>query len=148
MAAWAGVICGEPREDYGLDLFLRGVYLEGGQYLDSCCQIDLQVKSTTRAEVSDTEIRYDLEVRTYDLLRRLTPVPSLLILYLLPSGSDWLEQSEMGLLLCGCAYWRSLRGAPATTNEATIRIAVPRANVFSAAAIVQMMDRLRQGLLL
>jgi len=146
VAAQAGVICGEPRDDYGLDLFLRGVDSGGHQYRDSGFQIDLQLKSTTRAEVRETDIRYDLEVRAYELLRRLTVIPSYLVLFVLPPEADWLEQTEKGLLILGCAYWLSLRGEPTTTNEEKIRVFVPRANVFSSDAIQQMMDRLRQGL--
>jgi hypothetical protein len=147
VAARAGVLCDEPRQDYGLGLFIRTVDTRDRRYFDSGYQIDLQLKSTTRAQVRDEVVVHDLEVRAYDLLRRSTPIPALLVLLVLPDEpARWLEQTEEQLLLRCCAYWLSLRGAPDTPNEATIRVSVPRANVFSVQAIHQMIDRLRKGL--
>jgi hypothetical protein len=146
LAARAGVLCGEPREDYGFDLFIRGVDSNAHGYWDSGHQIDLQLKSTIRAAVRGTEIAYDLDVRAYELLRRPTPISSLLLVLALPEDSvNWLEQTEAELLMRGCAYWRCLRGEPSTSNESKIRVTLPRENIFSVLAIKQMMERLREG---
>jgi hypothetical protein len=146
IAGRAGVLCAEPRQDYGLDLFLRGVVSGEHRHLDSGFQIDLQLKSTTRAEVRETQVAYDLEIRAYEMLRRATPIPSLLVLLVLPEDEiAWLTQTEEQLSLRTCAYWLSLRDAPSTTNEATIRVLLPRLNVFSVKAVQLLMDRLRKG---
>ncbi len=58
---------------------------------------------------------------------------------------DWIIQDEDGLTLRKCAYWMSLRGMPATPNVSTVRLAMPRANVFSAAALRELMDKVRAG---
>src|SRR5579862_3063647 len=95
IAAQAGVICGEPESDYGVDLCLRGVRVRGRRHLDRGGQIDLQLKSTTRAIEDDTEIRYDLDVKAYDDLREdMDNCPRYLVLLVLPDEeSRWLEQS-------------------------------------------------------
>lgn len=51
VAAEAGVSCGDVVMDYGIDMFLRGIEEVDGEYRDTGPQIDLQLKSTTRAEV-------------------------------------------------------------------------------------------------
>src|SRR5262249_54526245 len=118
------------------------------QYWDTGPQIDIQLKSTTRAEVRDSTMIYDLEVRTYNLLREdIVPgSPRILVVLVLPDDEmQWLSQSVEELILRRCAYWKSLRGAGPTTAQTTIRIAIPRANVFSVEAIQALMNRLKQG---
>ena len=111
IAARAGVICDDVLQDYGVDLFIREFAPVGKRYLDVGRQIDLQLKSTTRAALNDKSVLYDLDVPAYNLLRQLSPVPRLLILVVLPEDPLlYLEQSEEQLLLRGCAYWLSLRG--------------------------------------
>jgi hypothetical protein len=141
VAARAGVICGGTDNDFGFDMILRAVVVHGGQFWDSGPQIDLQLKSTTRADVRDAEVFYDLEVRAYDLLRQETGDRlRLLVVLVLPEDEAlWLSQSVEELVLRRCAYWKSLRGAAPTTNQATVRIAIPRANVFSAEALERLL---------
>jgi len=148
VAARAGVTCHDTVQDFGVDMLLRDVRESEIGFSDSGPQLDIQLKSTTRAEVRDTEVAYDLEVRAYNLLRQ--PVLSggvrLLVLLLLPDDeSQWLTLSEDELFLRRCAYWISLRGATATTATTTIRITIPRTNVFSPEAVRRLMDLIEQG---
>lgn len=139
VAARAGVLCGKPESDFGLDLFIRGVEQEGRQYTDTGPQVDIQLKSTTRAAVLEEEIVYDLEVRAYNLLRRPSASPRILVLLVLPEDERlWMRQSEDELILRHCAYWLSLADTAPTTNEATVRIRIPRSNVFSVDAVRSM----------
>jgi hypothetical protein len=147
VAAMAGVICSRPSEDFGLDLGLQEVVSRDRRYAFSGVQIDVQLKSTTRAEAKTTEIVYDLEVPVYDLLREVVSIPPILVLLVLPADEAlWLEQSEEQLIVRHCSYWLSLRGADATTNQSTVRVHIPRSNVLSPQAIKDMMSRLNQRL--
>jgi hypothetical protein len=140
VAARAGVICGTTENDLGLDLLLRAVVIHDQQYWDAGPQIDLQLKSTTRAEVRDGEVIYDLDVRAYDVMRQEANRPRLLVVLLLPEDESlWVSQSVDELILRRCAYWISLRGAAPTSNQATVRIAIPQGNVFSADALQRLM---------
>jgi hypothetical protein len=142
LAARAGVLCGKPEDDFGLDLFLRGVERDGPYYLDSGPQVDIQLKSTTRAEVRGATILYDLDVRAYELLRRVDYTPRILVLLVLPAEEVlWLEQSAEQLILRRCAYWLSLREAAPTPNQATIRVSIPQDNIFSVQTIIDMTTR-------
>jgi hypothetical protein len=108
--------------------------------------LDLQIKSTTRSNVTDTEVVYDLEVKNYDDLRESGDnCPRILVLLVLPEDeAQWLSQSPEELVLRHCAYWLSLEGFPATASTSMVRIEIPRVNVFSVDALRQMMAGLRQ----
>jgi hypothetical protein len=146
VAAQAGLVCAEPEQDFGVDLCLRRVRLRGQRHSDASGQLDLQIKSTTRASVTDAEVLYDLEVKNYDDLREAGDnCPRFLVVLVLPEDEGrWLSQSSEELILRHCAYWLSLAGFPATTATRTVRIAIPRANVFSVEAVQRLMDALRQ----
>jgi hypothetical protein len=148
IAARAGVICVDSTQDFGIDMFLRAVTIRNGGYFDTGPQLDLQLKSTMRAEVRDGQVIHDLEVRAYNVLREpiVGLTPRILVLLVLPEDeSQWTTQTVDELVLRRCAYWLSLRGAEPTTAHTTIRITLPRTQVFSAEAIEALMSRLKQG---
>jgi hypothetical protein len=85
VAALAGVTCTDLVQDFGADMILRHVAQEEHKYLDDGPQVDLQLKSTTRADVQEAEVSYDLEVRAYHWLRqRQVYRPRILVLMVLP----------------------------------------------------------------
>ena len=147
VAARAGVICGGVENDLGFDLLLRSVESHDGQLWDTGAQIDVQLKSTTRAKFRATEVIHDLEVRAYNILRQPdVNRPRILVLLVLPEDEGkWLAQTEEALILRHCAYWLSLRGAEPTISRTTVRIAIPRGNLFTIEALQEMMDRVKEG---
>jgi len=146
VAARAGVGTTVPTPDYGIDLALRAIERIGERRRDAGVQLDLQLRSTTRALVFDTEVRYDIDVPTYESLRTAPPIPRILVLLVLPEAEErWLSQSPEELVIRRCAYWTSLRGAEAPTTTASVRITIPRSQVFSVEAIQTWMRRLAQG---
>ena len=108
-------------------------------------QLDLQIKSTTRASARDQGIIYDLEVKNYDDLGESGDnCPRYLVVLVLPEDeTQWLSQSIEELVLRHCAYGLSLEGYPATRSKTTVRITIPRANVFPVEAIRQHLVDLR-----
>ena len=72
--------------------------------------------------------------------------PRLLVLLVLPEDeADWLSQSPEQLILRRCAYWHSLVGSAPTTATSTVRITIPRENVFSVEAIRTLLANVREG---
>ena len=64
----------------------------------------------------------------------------LLVLFYLPEKPDeWLTQSEQELLLKRCAYWVSLREAPASVNDKYQTVYVPQKNVLGVESLRQIM---------
>lgn len=146
VAAMAGVGTTVPTPDYGIDLALRAIERIGERRLDVGVQLDLQLRSTTRSHLFDTEVRYDIDVPTYESLRRTPPIPRVLVLLVLPEEEGhWLNQSPEELVIRRCAYWTSLRGAEPTAATSSVRIAIPLARVFSAQAVQALLSRLAEG---
>lgn len=146
VAALAGVGTSKPEPDYGIDLSLRNIEQRGSRRLDSRLLLDLQLRSTMRANISETIVSYDLDVKTYDFLREKSVIRSLLVVLVLPEDETlWLSQSPDELIVRHCAYWISLRGAEPVTATSSVRIAIPRVQVFSVQAVRAIMDRLQQG---
>jgi hypothetical protein len=146
VAARAGVATSVPFPDYGVDLSLRSIRQGGQRHQDARLQLDLQLRSTTRAGGTDAGVTYDLDVRTYDFLREPSPICCLLVLLVLPEDEGrWLSQTVEELVIRHAAFWASLRGAPPTDATSSVRVGIPRAQVFTAQAVQSLMDRLSQG---
>ena len=99
------------------------------------------------ASVGAISIKYRLEQRTYELLRDPeAPIPRILVLLVLPDDeAEWLDQSEEHLVLRRCAYWQSLTGWEPVTNRKTVRLTIPRNNVFSVESLRGIMNRVKLG---
>lgn len=110
-------------------------------------RLDIQVKCTSRNVIADEEIRYPLAVKNYEELRyELHLVPLILVVVVVPENIDeWLHQSSEELCLKYCAYWISLRGEPATQNQQTVTVYLPRQNVFTVDALMSLMQRIETG---
>jgi hypothetical protein len=147
IAACCGMGSSKPDPDYGIDLTLHDITPVGRRRTESGYKLDIQAKSTTLASVQETHIRYDLDVNNYDDLRLSTGgCPRILVVLLLPKDeSHWFTQTEDELVLRHCSYWVSLRGQEPSRNRKTVRIQVPRVNVFSADALRGIMNRLKEG---
>jgi hypothetical protein len=146
VAARAGLLCSKPEPDYGIDLALRTVEPAGEARKEAGVQLDLQLWATTRAVAFDSEVRYDLDVRTYEDLCRTPPIPRILIPLVQPADEEaWLSQSLEALLLRRCAYWLLLRGEAGTTASSSVRVAIPRSQVFSVEAAQTLLSRLAGG---
>ena len=64
----------------------------------------------------------------------------------LPSNIDeWLEVTAEQLVMKKCAWWCSLEGQKPTTNRATKRITIPDCQIFSPAALVDLMKKVKGG---
>ena len=129
----------EPKNDRGIDGTIRDPN-RLGRGID---RIDYQLKSTTRYEIRDANIIYDLRVENYNQLVIETDVPRVLILYLMPPDSDqWLSHSVDELCLRKCAYWVSLMGMPRSRNSSTQRVEAPLANIFNHVELPGMLHSL------
>lgn len=110
-------------------------------------RLELQLKSTSRDILSDSELRYPLKLKNYDDLRPDEfAIPRILVVVLLSENlADWLQQSEEELCLRYGGYWGSLRGMPETQNTATVTIPLPRTNQFTPQALQSIMQLIGEG---
>jgi hypothetical protein len=146
IAARCGLGCSFRDFDYGIDLSVHSIRRKGRRYAESGFNLDIQAKSTSTAIITATSVLHDLEVKNHDDLRDAgVGCPRILVLMVMPQDETaWTEQDEEGLLLKHCAYWMSLKGMESTTNTKTIRVMIPRVNIFSTDVLLQIMDKVRK----
>jgi hypothetical protein len=147
VAARCGLSWSTPSPDYGIDLTLNDIEISGDRRIESGYKLDLQVKSTTDPFSAGQPLHYDLSTDAYDTLRAVQPgCPRLLVVLLLPADEAlWITQTEDALILRHAAYWISLRGHPRTRNRRSIRIALPRAQIFSVEALQGLTSQIKAG---
>jgi hypothetical protein len=145
VAGRCGLSCSFRDFDYGIDLTLHDLRRRGTRRYESGFKLDIQAKSTTASNATTTHVPYDLAVPNYEDLRDPDAgTPRLLVVLLLPEEEDeWTAQTEDAMLLRRAAYWLSLEGQPPTTARKTVRVALPRANLFSVVALQAIMSRIR-----
>lgn len=90
---------------------------------------------------------YDLKVKNYEELRHLDfQVPRILVVVAVPEDvSRWVEQDDERMLLRHCGWWVSLRGRPASSNDHTVRVGIPRDQRFDVAGLRTLMNRIAEG---
>jgi hypothetical protein len=149
VASHAGVACreGHRHEDgNGIDATLTawGPFANGGNLTE--VDIKVQLKATTAVPADDgINFSYFLRgINRYNDLRTETVSAAriLVVLFLPKDAQDWLNHSVAELALRRCAYWQSLRGAPATTNGSGETIKLPKTQMFHRQALIDLASRL------
>jgi hypothetical protein len=137
VAARAGCEFGEVHVDRnGIDGTIRAIR-------GTPVKIDVQLKATAVPQFEGGHFPFDLDVPEYDLLRAtVIQAPQLLIVLALPQDAqEWLWGDEQSMALRRCAYWENLCGRPAVDNTSTIRVHIPRVQMFHADALRELMER-------
>jgi hypothetical protein len=149
VAASAGVDCGvgtRHEDNTGVDAKLTGWGpFPGGGYRE---EIDLKVQ--LKATIKDPSLvgdawPYSLAgISRYNDLRSLTvATPRILVVLFLPrEAENWVIQTDSALSLQRCAYWVSLRGAPASKNDTAQTVYLPRSQRFDRSGLLGLMTRL------
>lgn len=143
----AGLNCTLREFDYGIDGSFRDVKIVGNRRIESGFSIDFQAKASESCTVETDAVVYDLEAKSHrDLVDASVGCPRILIVLALPTDkTKWLEVGSDALMLRQSAWWLSLRGMPATTNEQKKRVRIPRPQVFDVEAVRAMVERVRTG---
>lgn len=146
VAAAAGMTYSTRSRDYGVDVTVHEVARRGGAYFETGWRLDVQAKSTAAARIGTADVAFDLKVKNYADLIVAAPQPRVLVVLALPPDpADWFSQDEDRLQLRKCAYWLSLSGRPAVANKARVRVRIPRLQMFTPAALLGIMARVKQG---
>lgn len=132
-------------DNAGVDLTVLRRSSEG---IMSSPRLDLQLK-TTAGPLTKDPFPFDLGLKNYNELRvraESLQVPRILVVVVVPQEvAAWVSATEDALLLRHCAYWKSLRGAAATENEAAVRVHISRADLFHVPQVQSIMDRIQNG---
>lgn len=119
----------------------------GGEGLIRSPRLELQLKSSSRLDISEDTIPFPLKIKNYDDLRASNClVPRILVVARLPSDvEDWLELSDDQLILRYCAYWMSLHGHDEVSNESNVTVYVPVEQKFHVESLSAIMDKISNG---
>ena len=106
-------------------------------------RLEVQLKCSARDLMRGEHLHFPLSLKNYDDLRdEHVLVPRILIIMTVPDETnDWLIQSDDSITVRHCGYWMSLYGLPATKNTDTVTVRVPREQVFTPAALGDIMRR-------
>lgn len=104
-------------------------------------RLEVQLKATSQDVLRSDHLTFTLPRKNYDDLRERSLIPRLLVVLLMPGDlEEWLQQSEAQMLLRRAAYWLSLRGMP-QVETTTVTVHLPRANLFTAVQLRELMER-------
>lgn len=107
--------------------------------------IKVQLKATVAKPAEDERgLSYFLKgVGRYDDLRKeVLQCPRILVVLFLPKEAErWLSLDHERLALRKCAYWVSLRGAPAVDTNTGVTVKLPKAQMFDPAALTDLAVR-------
>lgn len=145
VAARAGVGCevtGRHLDSAGVDAHLH--ICHDVQPLTELT-LHVQLKATKKPSAfADGKWSYWVQgVDRYNRLRATGVMPPriLVVLFLPEETNDWLTHSPEQLILRRCAYWVSLRGAPATSNETGATIYIPESQMFTPEGLLDLLQR-------
>ena len=142
VAAGCEILHGRPAtldlQKADVQLTLRG--LHNGTYNPT---VKVQVKtlgiSTLRMK-SELEYSYDLDLETYDVLRRTDhSTRRILAVIGVEVPGKRVRLHDEGTLLVGTGAWVSLEGAPASRNTSQQVVTLPVANKLDSAGLEQML---------
>lgn len=144
VAAAAGATIAVSR-DYGVDGTLKPIVrTDDGRYVETGFAADFQLKGTTTALIGEELVRYDLNVRNYDLIvtREERAVPYFLFVVCFPSDPrEWVVEHVDRLILNATAFWWTRRGER-STNTASVRVEIPLANRLTFGAVENILRQL------
>lgn len=149
VAAHAGVACkvaGRHDDNAGIDAEMTawGPFPNGGYRTEIDVKVQLKATVHQPAKVGNC-LSYSLDgIGRYDDLRTDTlSTPRILVVLFLPANkAEWLSHTEDVLSLRNCAYWVSLRGAPASRNETAQTVYLPCAQRFGPDELTALMTEL------
>lgn len=148
VASHAGASCkvaGRHEDNTGVDATLVAWGPFPGAYRTEV-DLKVQLKATVSVptEVSGT-LAYSLKgIPQYDDLRSeaISTPRILVVLFLPPTHEQWITHTDNALLLHKCAYWASLRGAPASTNKTSQTVYLPKSQRFDAQGLRRLFGRI------
>jgi uncharacterized protein DUF4365 len=152
IASRAGMACNEAgrhEDNSGVDARIVG--WPSGSAASYLTEVDFKIQlEATIATPAENETHLSYFVRgvdRYNDLRAetLSATRLLIVLFLPADSADWLYHTVEELALRRCAYWVSLRGAPATTNASGETVKIPKVQVFNAETLTELAERLSRG---
>ena len=134
-------------DNAGIDAKVTAWFPPNGDDLE---EVDLKIQlKATKVEPKEKNghYSYSLKKAHYDQLRKMRVVTQriLVVLFLPPNFDDWLSHSDQELLLRRSAYWVSLRGAAASTNDSSQTIYLPKSQPLKPQTLQELASKISRG---
>jgi hypothetical protein len=153
VGARAGVIVSlnSRGHDYGIDGSFHQVSILDGNRVESGWTLDFQLKATTRINMQEDFVQYQLDADTMNLLasriKKPRATPAILIILSLPTQSEeWLQLSEEALILKNCCYWTRISSF--TSNLYTVTHKIPRSQLFTPEKLRGLLEEISNEVLI
>jgi hypothetical protein len=143
IAAKAGVVIYEPKDDFGTDLaFAKVTRRQSGRRTDTkSIIVPFQLKASKDWAFRGDTVIYDLEAKNYNDMVDESSMEVLILMCLPATFDEWLYQDEECLRLHKCCYYWQPSDHIETPNENTIRIVIPRSQIFTSEALTRLLDQ-------
>jgi hypothetical protein len=104
--------------------------------------VKVQVRTThDLRDISEEALAYDLDVGTYNVLRRTDhSVRRVLVVIGLSEQAARVRLTDEGILLVGRAAWVSLEGHPPTSNTGTVVVKLPKQNAVDPRGLQRLLE--------
>jgi hypothetical protein len=152
VAARAGMSCevtGRHLDNAGVDAAISARDQFAADSIWTDITVHVQLKATVAVPADDgRRFSYFMkDVARYNRLRvgKAVPPKILVVLFLPQAAEHWLALTEEQLILKRCAYWVSLVGAAASTNDSGQTVYLPKVQVFSPECLRQLVTQLSRG---
>lgn len=134
------------RDENSIDVHLsKQTTTEGGNEFYAMFNVQLKATFSGYTE-TNTTIHYPLNVKNYNDLRRPASNSIILCLLILPNDCNgWISQTPEELCLKKCMYWLSLKDYPETQNTTSVTVEIPKINVVTVEALLNMIHDVANG---
>lgn len=137
-------------KDYGVDLEVRNIGIDGNKRIDLGSVLELQLKASVNWTLEELHVVYDLDADAYNRMifrNENSFIPCYLVLCCLPKDEeDWIDVGEEELKIRRCCYYCLLEG-PKSTNSSTKRLRIPRTHLLTPGSLIQLKEQVFEGLL-
>lgn len=108
--------------------------------------ISLQLKATASDLPATGPISFDLPIKNYnDLRQKQTTAPQALVIVNLPVATkDWLHADSDCLTMRRAAWWLDLWGQPDSQNSTSVRVTIPRIQLFDVSGLQRLLHAAAQ----
>lgn len=107
-------------------------------------RVDIQLKCTAEPLPAKGDLKFPLKIKNYEDLSRPTIMPRILVVLFVPEKCEnWMEISQERAILRHAAWWLSLENAPATDNQSSVTLTIPRTNLFKPDILIDLLDKTR-----
>ena len=134
------------RDENSIDVHLsKQTTTEDGNEFYAMFNVQLKATFSGYTE-TNTTIHYPLNVKNYNDLRRPASNSIILCLLILPNDCNgWISQTPEELCLKKCMYWLSLKDYPETQNTTLVTVEIPKTNVVTVEALLNMIHDVANG---